>query len=98
MLWQREIESSPMAVLPADAAVTMGRSYPKKPRYQTGGPLFNGVSAMAYQYNRQEIESGIELLAETYPKCFQLDPANRQPLKNDIIADMVADGVAVSRE
>jgi ProP effector len=53
---------------------------------------------MAYQYNRQEIESGIELLAETYPKCFQLDPANRAPLKNNIITDLIGDGVAVSRE
>ena len=99
MLLATRLESSPMAVL-LHPAVTVGAPLAVigQAPLPDRGPLFNGVSAMAYQYNRQEIESGIELLAETYPKCFQLDPANRRPLKNNIIADMIADGVAVSRE
>jgi sRNA-binding protein len=53
---------------------------------------------VAYQYNRQEIESVIELLVELYPKCFYLDPEKRLPLKSGIVTDLVGDGVAMARE
>jgi sRNA-binding protein len=53
---------------------------------------------MSYRYNRQEIESAIELLAELYPKCFFLDPEKRRPLKNNIVADLTKDGVTLAHE
>jgi sRNA-binding protein len=53
---------------------------------------------MGYRYNRQEIESAIELLAELYPKCFFLDPRQRRPLKHNIVADLIKDGVQLAHE
>jgi sRNA-binding protein len=53
---------------------------------------------MSYRYDRQEIESAIELLAEAYPKCFLLDPERRRPLKHNIGVDLIKDGVALAPE
>jgi sRNA-binding protein len=53
---------------------------------------------MSYRYNRQEIESAIELLVELYPKCFFLDPEKRRPLKHNIVADLTKDGVTLAHE
>jgi ProP effector len=53
---------------------------------------------MSYRYNRQEVDSAIELLAELYPKCFFLDPGHRRPLQNGIVADLVKDGVQVTHD
>jgi sRNA-binding protein len=51
-----------------------------------------------YQYNRQEIESAIELLADAYPRCFFLDPAQRRPIKKNIVNDLIRDGIALAPE
>jgi sRNA-binding protein len=48
---------------------------------------------MNYRYSRQEIESAIELLADSYPSCFFLDPEKRRPLKHNITVDLSKDGV-----
>jgi sRNA-binding protein len=53
---------------------------------------------MAYPYNRQEIESVIENLAELYPKCFFTAPEHRKPLKHNITVDLVKEGVQMSQE
>jgi sRNA-binding protein len=53
---------------------------------------------MSYRYNRQEIESAIELLPELYPKCFFLDPGQRRPLKHNIVAELMKDGVQLTPE
>ena len=53
---------------------------------------------MNYRYSRQEIESAIELLADSYPSCFFLDPDKRRPLKHNITVDLSKDAVALSPE
>jgi sRNA-binding protein len=53
---------------------------------------------MNNHYNRQAIESAIELLVESYPKCFFLDPEKRRPLKHNIGVDLTKDGVALAPE
>ena len=53
---------------------------------------------MSYQYNRQEIDCAIELLAELYPKTFFPDPGQRRPLKKTIVGDLSRDGIQLAPE
>lgn len=48
------------------------------------------------RFERQELEKGIELLAEKYPKCFFVNPRMRRPLKKNIAADLQKDGIAMA--
>src|SRR5262249_58998408 len=49
---------------------------------------------MAYKFDRQELEDGIQMLAEKYPRCFFANPRLRRPLKKNIVADLQKDGFA----
>jgi sRNA-binding protein len=49
-------------------------------------------------YTRQQTEDAIQLLAELYPKCFFADTKQRRPLKHNIVADLINDGVELGRE
>jgi sRNA-binding protein len=49
-------------------------------------------------YARQEVESAIEYLAEVYPKAFFIDPTKRVPLKHNITADLINEGVELARD
>ena len=44
-------------------------------------------------YHRNDRDEGIKYLAEKYPRCFAEDPAQRRPLKHDVIADLEKEGV-----
>jgi sRNA-binding protein len=44
-------------------------------------------------YPRQHLEEAVRYLASQYPACFFVDPHARRPLKQDIEADLLADGV-----
>jgi hypothetical protein len=52
---------------------------------------------MSNQYGRQELAGALELLIEIYPNCFADEPAKRRPLKENIIADIIKDGIGLSR-
>jgi hypothetical protein len=45
-----------------------------------------------------DVEDAIKLLTEQYPQTFFLDPPQRRPIKNNIIADLIKDGVALAPE
>ncbi len=53
---------------------------------------------MAYKFDRQELEDGIQMLAEKYPKCFFTIPRQRRPLKKNIVADLQKDGISMAIE
>jgi ProP effector len=53
---------------------------------------------MGNHYVRQEVEGAIELVCELYPKAFFANAGKRHPLKNDIVTDLVKDGVGVAPE
>jgi sRNA-binding protein len=56
------------------------------------------VWTMAYKFERQELEDGIHMLVEKYPKCFFVDPRLRRPLKKNIVVDLQKDGIAMPPE
>jgi sRNA-binding protein len=53
---------------------------------------------MNYRINREESEEVVRKLAESYPKCFFVDPKMRRPLKNNILADLQKDGFPAAYE
>jgi ProP effector len=53
---------------------------------------------MSYRFNREESEDVVHQLAETYPKCFSVDPRMRRPLKANILSDLQKDGFRAAYE
>jgi len=53
---------------------------------------------MIYKFDRHKVENGIRILVDQYPKCFSANPQLRCPLKENIVADLQQDGLAMERE
>jgi sRNA-binding protein len=51
-----------------------------------------------YKFTREEMDEGVRMLVEAYPRCFFANPRQRRPLKRNIVTDLQKDGFAMARD